>query len=211
MSNQTKKIKNRYNRISKIYDTLENPMKSMTKNVWNEKLVNALEGKKILEVGVGTGNNLRFYPKDLQVTGIDFSENMLEKAKKKTKKEDNISLIEMGVQDMSFADNTFDTIVTSCVFCSVPDPIEGLKEMRRVCKPGGKIIMLEHMRSHHAIIGRMMDGVNFIPLHIWGANINRETIDNVLKAGFKKEEIVAQDLWNDIVKLIEIRNNKPTN
>lgn len=211
MSNQTKKIKNRYNRISKIYDTLENPMKSMTKNVWNEKLVNALEGKKILEVGVGTGNNLRFYPKDLQVTGIDFSENMLEKAKKKTKKEDNISLIEMDVQDMSFADNTFDTIVTSCVFCSVPDPIEGLKEMRRVCKPGGKIIMLEHMRSHHAIIGRMMDGVNFIPLHIWGANINRETIDNVLKAGFKKEEIVAQDLWNDIVKLIEIRNNKPTN
>ena len=211
MSNQTKKIKNRYNRISKIYDTLENPMKSMTKNVWNEKLVNALEGKKILEVGVGTGNNLRFYPKDLQVTGIDFSENMLEKAKKKTKKEDNISLIEMDVQDMSFADNTFDTIVTSCVFCSVPDPIEGLKEMRRVCKPGGKIIMLEHMRSHHAIIGRMMDGVNFIPLHIWGANINRETIDNVLKAGFKKEEIVAQDLWSDIVKLIEIRNNKSTN
>ena len=68
--------------------------------------------------------------------------------------------------------------------------------------------MLEHMRSHHIITGKFMDMVNFVPLHTWGANINRETITNILKAGFKEEEIETQDLWSDIVKLIEIRNKK---
>ncbi|SIN98651.1 Methyltransferase domain-containing protein [Carnobacterium alterfunditum] len=208
MSNETKKIKGRYNRISKIYDILEQPMEVMTMSKWREKLIENIAGPKILEVGVGTGKNLLIYPNKLEITGIDFSENMLEKANQKIKGKENITLIEMDAQKMSFADNTFDTIVTSCVFCSVPDPVEGLKEMRRVCRPDGKIIMLEHMRSHHNIVGEFMDVVNFIPLHTWGANINRETIANILKAGFKEEEIETQDLWSDIVKLIEIRNKK---
>ena len=208
MSNETKKIKNRYNRISKIYDVLEKPMEVMIMNKWRERLIKNIEGTKILEVGVGTGKNLLLYPNKLEITGIDFSENMLAKSKAKIKGKENIRLIEMDAQKMSFADNTFDTIVTSCVFCSVPDPVEGLKEMRRVCKPDGKIIMLEHMRSHNNMIGKFMDVMNFIPLHTWGANINRETIENILKAGFKEEEIETQDLWSDIVKLIEIRNKK---
>jgi len=208
MSNETKKIKGRYNRVSKIYDILEQPMEVMTMSKWREKLIKNIEGPKILEVGVGTGKNLLIYPNKLEITGIDFSENMLEKANQKIKGKENITLIEMDAQKMSFADNTFDTIVTSCVFCSVPDPVEGLKEMRRVCRHDGKIIMLEHMRSHHNIVGKFMDVVNFIPLHTWGANINRETIANILKAGFKEEEIETQDLWSDIVKLIEIRNKK---
>ncbi|MBC9826173.1 class I SAM-dependent methyltransferase [Carnobacterium inhibens] len=208
MSNETKKIKNRYNRISKIYDVLEKPMEVMTMNKWRERLIKNIEGTKILEVGVGTGKNLLLYPNKLEITGIDFSENMLAKSKAKIKGKENIRLIEMDAQKMSFADNTFDTIVTSCVFCSVPDPVEGLKEMRRVCKPDGKIIMLEHMRSHNNMIGKFMDVMNFIPLHTWGANINRETIENILKAGFKEEEIKTQNLWSDIVKLIEIRNKK---
>lgn len=208
MSNETKKIKNRYNRISKIYDILEQPMEVMTMNKWRERLIKNIEGTKILEVGVGTGKNLLLYPNKLQITGIDFSENMLAKSKAKIEGKENIRLIEMDAQKMSFADNTFDTIVTSCVFCSVPDPVEGLKEMRRVCKSDGKIIMLEHMRSQHNIAGKFMDAMNFIPLHTWGANINRETIENILKAGFKEEEIETQDLWSDIVKLIEIRNKK---
>ena len=210
MSNETRNIKNRYNRISKIYDILEQPMEVMTMNKWRERLIKNIEGTKILEAGVGTGKNLLLYPNKLEITGIDFSENMLAKAKAKAKVKgkENIRLIEMDAQKMNFADNTFDTIVTSCVFCSVPDPVEGLKEMRRVCKPNGKIIMLEHMRSHHNIVGKFMDAMNFIPLHTWGANINRETIENILKAGFKEEEIKTQNLWSDIVKLIEIRNKK---
>lgn len=208
MSNETKKIKNRYNRVSKIYDILEGPMEAMTMSTWREKLITSIEGKQILEVGVGTGKNLVSYPENVEITGIDFSEKMLERAIQKTKGIENITLIEMDAQEMNFADDTFDTVVTSCVFCSVPDPVKGLKEIRRVCKAGGKIVMLEHMRSHHNFVGQFMDMVNFIPLHIWGANINRKTMVNLLKAGFKEEDIITHNLWSDIVKLIEIRNNK---
>lgn len=208
MSNDTEKIKKRYNRVSKVYDLLEKPMESMTMGKWRGKIIEKIEGKKVLEVGVGTGKNLLHYPEDLEVTGIDFSKDMLAKAREKTKNLKNINLIEMDAQDMDFEDNTFDTVVTSCVFCSVPDPIEGLKEIKRVCKNGGKIVMLEHVRSDKKVIGGIMDIVNFIPVNIWGANINRETLDNLKKAGFKEEDIEYQDIWLDIVKFVEIRNNK---
>ena len=133
---------------------------------------------------------------------------MLEKARNKVKDIKNIKLIEMDAQDMEFEDNTFDTVITSCVFCSVPDPVKGLEEIRRVCKNNGKIIMLEHMRSNNNVVGKFMDIINFIPLNIWGANINRKTIENLIKAGFNKEDIEYQNVWSDIVKLIEIRNKK---
>ena len=208
MTNNNEKIKNKYNRVSKVYDLMEGPMESMSMGKWRSLLIEKIEGGKVLEVGVGTGKNLQHYPENLEITGIDFSENLLEKAKNKNKDNKNIKLIEMDAQDMQFNDNTFDTVVTSCVFCSVPDPVEGLKEIRRVCKAGGKIIMLEHMRSNNEVVGKIMDAVNFIPLNIWGANINRRTIENLKKAGFKEEDIEYQDVWSDIVKLIEIRNNK---
>lgn len=208
MSNKNEKIKNKYNRISKIYDLLEKPMESMAMGEWREKLIEKIEGEKVLEIGVGTGKNLIYYPGDLDITGIDFSRNMLAKAKLKIKNKKNIKLIEMDAQNMSFADNTFDTVVTTCVFCSVPDPVEGLKEIRRVCKSNGKIIMLEHMRSSNKIVGKFMDIINFIPLNIWGANINRKTIENLIKAGFSESDIEYVDIWSDIVKFIEIKNIK---
>jgi ubiquinone/menaquinone biosynthesis C-methylase UbiE len=208
MSDKNKTIKKRYNRISRVYDLLEKPMEALFISKWRETLVDKIEGNKILEVGVGTGKNIAYYPEDLDITAIDFSKAMLEKAKKKVKDTQIIQLIEMDVQALTFADNTFDTVITSCVFCSVPDPIKGLKEIRRVCKNGGKIIMLEHMRSDKKVTGKFMDLVNFIPLHIWGANINRRTIGNLEKAGFDEEAIEYQDIWSDIVKFIEIKNKK---
>lgn len=202
------KIKNRYNRISKVYDLIEKPMKAMMMDNWRKELFKEIEGKKILEVGVGTGKNLQYYSSDKEVTGIDFSEKMLSKAKYRSEHKENITLMEMNAENMSFEDNAFDTVVTSCVFCSVPEPVKGLKEIRRVCKNGGKVIMLEHMRSDKPAVGKFMDMVNFIPVHIWGANINRRTLENLEKAGFNKESIRYKNMWYDIVKIIEIDNEK---
>lgn len=208
MAGDNNKIKNRYNRVSKIYDLMEKPMESMLMDDWRKELFEKIEGKKILEVGVGTGKNLEFYSIDKEVTGIDFSEKMLEKAKNKSKDKDHVTLMEMDAENMTFEDNTFDTVVTSCVFCSVPDPVKGLKEIRRVCKNGGKVIMLEHMRSNKPVVGKIMDRINFIPLHIWGANINRQTLKNLQEAGFNKEDTTYKNVWSDVVKIIEIRNKK---
>ncbi len=208
MTNKNDRIQNRYDRISKIYDLLEKPMELMAIAKWRKKIIKRMEGDKILEVGVGTGKNLQYYPKNIDVTGIDISKKMLEKARNRAKNMENIELIEMDAQKMGFDDNSFDTVITSCVFCSVPDPIKGLKEIRRVCKNNGKLIMLEHMRTRNKLVGKFMDMINFIPLNIWGANINRKTIENIKQAGFKEESIVYKNIWSDIVKLIEIRNIK---
>jgi len=198
------KIQKRYNRIAYLYDIMESPMETGFSK-WRKELLNQASGKT-LEVGIGTGKNISYYPDDISLTGIDFSERMIEIAKKKAKDKDNVWLQVMDAEYMQFKDNMFDTVVTSCVYCSVPDPVKGLKEMKRVCKPGGKILMLEHVRSNRKMLGKAMDILNPIPLNIYGANINRRTYENLLKAGFEPEQISVKDLWFDIVKLIKITN-----
>jgi ubiquinone/menaquinone biosynthesis C-methylase UbiE len=208
MSDDNKKIEKRYDRISYIYDLIEKPMEIMAMKKYRKQIIEKIEGPKVLEIGVGTGKNLGYYPESLEVIGIDFSKKMLNQANQKIQDKSHIKLIEMDAQNMEFKDNTFDTVITSCVFCSVPDPIKGLKEMRRVCKKNGKIVMLEHMRSQNKVVGKFMDVINFIPLGICGANINRKTMENLKKAGFNEKDIKDDNIWRDIVKLIEIRNNK---
>lgn len=189
-----------------MYDMMEAPMEGMFSK-WRKQMLKDISGKT-LEIGIGTGKNIPYYPENVDLTGIDFSEKMISKAKEKVTGSKNIQLLEMDAQQMQFDDNAFDTVVTSCVFCSVPDPVQGLKEIRRVCKNGGKILMLEHVRSHKKVVGPLMDLFNFIPLYLIGANINRETLQNLLKAGFQPENIEGKNLWFDIVKLIQINNIK---
>ena len=201
---KTEQIKNRYNRVARWYDLLDKPMESTMFSKWRASLVGDVSGKT-LEVGVGTGKNIPYYPKDADLTAIDFSPAMLEQAKANFADDPReITFLEMDVQHMSFEDNAFDTVVTSCVFCSVPDPVEGLQEIKRVLKPGGHLRMLEHVRSSNKVIGKLMDWLNFIPVNVWGANINRQTVDNLEKAGFV--DIKVTHLWKDIVKLIEVKN-----
>ena len=200
---QTKTIKRRYNRISGVFDLMDR----MIRKEWREDLLYHAHGK-VLEIGVGTGSNLKYYPDHVHVTGIDFSPAMLQKAREKAHHlSQSIDLIEMDAQQLEFPDKTFDTVVSTCVFCSVPDPIQGLKEIRRVTKPEGKVIMLEHMRSDNEVIGKAMDILNPIGLHIVGANINRKTIDNIEKTGMKVES--QKLLMSSIMrKLILDPNNK---
>ncbi len=200
------KIKRRYNRIASVYDIFEQPMELMLFKKWRTEVLSSLKGK-CLEVGVGTGKNIPFYPDGIDMTAIDFSEKMLEKAKDKAyvlKK--NIKFIHMDAQNMDFKDNTFDSVFTTCVFCSVPDPVKGLMEIKRVCKPDGKIIMIEHVRSEKKVIGLIMDIFNPITVNLYGANINRKTVENVRNAGFTQVKVT--NLAGDIVKKIEISNKK---
>lgn len=106
----------------------------------------------------------------------------------------------MDAQHLDFDGNSFDTVVATCVFCSVPLPVTGLQEIHRVCKPGGTVLMLEHVRSEGPMLGPLMDILNPLPLHFYGANINRRTVDNLRRAGFYDVEVT--DLWKDIFKRI---------
>ncbi|MBS4534113.1 methyltransferase domain-containing protein [Clostridium sp. D2Q-14] len=204
--NQTEKIRKRYNRVSRIYDFLEQPMEIMALKKWRVEVTKELRGK-VLGVGVGTGKNIPYYPDDIDITAIDFSEKMLLKAIEKAKQLDKkVELIHMDVQSMEFPDNIFDYVFTTCVFCSVPDPIKGLKEIRRVCKPNGKIIMIEHVRSDKKVFGLLMDIFNPLIVNFYGANINRRTEENIKKVGFANIDVI--NLTGDIVKKIVIYNEK---
>ncbi len=199
-------IRKRYDRASLFYDIMEAPMEMMAFEEWRIQLMSELKGK-VLEVGVGTGKNIAFYPDGLDITAIDFSEKMLAKAKIKAMQNNKkVNLLQMDAQKMDFPGNCFDMVFTTCVFCSVPDPIKGLGEIRRVCKPDGKIIMIEHVRSEKAVLGLIMDVLNPLVVNMHGANINRRTVESIRMAGFA--EIKVTNLWSDIVKKIEIVNIK---
>ena len=200
------KIRRRYDRVAAIYDIFEHPMELMALKKWRKEITDELAGC-VLEVGVGTGKNMIYYPENINITAIDFSGKMLEKAKVRANKlNKDVKLIQMDVQNLEFPDNSFDYIFTTCVFCSVPDPVKGLAEIRRVCKPDGRIIMIEHVRSEKKVIGALMDLLNPFIVNLYGANINRRTVNNVMLAGFI--EISVTDLVGDIVKKIEIKNVK---
>lgn len=197
----TERVRSRYDRISPYYDLMEAILERIAFARWRKKVFDSFQGEKILEVGVGTGKNLGFYPVDKKVTAIDFSPKMLSKARKKaTNKGLNVDLVEMDVQDLRFEDQTFDTIVATFVFCSVPDPIRGLKEIKRVCKRGGKIILLEHVRPGGSWGGKIFDLFNPFTVKLMGVNINRNTVAHMKKAGLRIVE--EKNLFLDIVKLI---------
>ena len=202
MDNLTEKIKARHNRIASFYDPLMVAMDMMIKKSDQEKLFSMVRGK-VLEVGVGTGRNFPFYPPGIEITAIDYSPRMLEKARGKVHQARTpITLLEMDAQNMAFADHSFDTVVTACVFCSVPDAIKGLKEIRRVLKPDGRLVMLEHVRSENAALGKVMDWLNPVFLNIFGTNINRRTVENVQTVGFTIEKV---EKFSHIMRLIVAR------
>ena len=173
--------------------------RKMRKMLWSR-----VEGTRILEVGVGTGKNFPYYPGEVEITAIDFSDRMLARAREKaTKQGARVHLLQMDVQHLTFEDNTFDTVVATFVFCSVPNPVRGLMEVARVCRPGGKVVLLEHVLSANRAIAWVMNLVNPLAVRIGGANINRATVDNVVKSGLVLEQVT--NLGVGIFKLIEAR------
>ena len=187
--NSSDKTREKYDRIASIYDLLESFHEISQFSGWRRKFIFPLKGR-ILEVGIGTGKNIPYYSDDTEVIGIDFSENMLKRAEKKLLKlgKKNIILKKMDVQLLNFKDSSFDYVVTSCVFCSVPNPVRGLKEIRRVLKPNGKVIMIEHVLSRHPLIAFFENLFNPITTFLWGANINRDTKKNICDAGLSIEK-----------------------
>jgi phosphatidylethanolamine/phosphatidyl-N-methylethanolamine N-methyltransferase len=125
-------------------------------------------GDHILEVGVGTGINTSLYPRDCHVTGIDFSSQMLDKARERVRQKGlrHVRLLEMDATHLKFADDSFDIVYAPYLVSVVPDPVEVAREMRRVCKPGGKIVILNHFRSANPILSRVERAISPFTVHI---------------------------------------------
>ncbi len=180
--------KARYNRIAWFYDRVES-LPEIFFSGWRRRLLARAEGK-ILEVGVGTGKNFQYYPPGADVTGIDIADRMISIAQRNARERGLPFRIEEGdAEQLAWPDNSFDTIVATFVFCSVPDPLKGLRELRRVVKPAGRVLLLEHVRIDMPVVGRLMDLMNPLVVRMVGANINRRTVENVRVTGFAIEEM----------------------
>ncbi|WP_198288284.1 class I SAM-dependent methyltransferase [Bradyrhizobium sp. WSM1253] len=194
------RTQNKWDRASRTYDffaAVDNRRLGGEK----QRLLARVQGKT-LHVAAGTGNDFKFLPPGADIVSIDISPKMLERAKLKAANyEGSIELREADVCSLDYPEATFDTVATVFTFCSVPKPIAGLRELYRVLKPGGQILMMEHVRgSAIGPVGVMLDLMT--PLtRKFGPELNRETVGNVQKAGFRLRRV--ENIYLDVVKTIE--------
>ena len=166
---------------------------------WKRRLFGAMEGK-VLFMAIGTGQDIQFFPPGRDITAIDISEKMLEQARPRADAYDGrLELRHRDVHDLEYPDATFDQVFTSCTFCSVPDPVKGLRSLRRVLKPGATIGMFEHTGSRYFPFGLMLSLMTPLTRRL-GPELNRDTPANVRRAGFV--DVRVEPVYLDVVKVI---------
>ncbi|MEP6592287.1 MAG: methyltransferase domain-containing protein [Acidobacteriota bacterium] len=156
-----------YDKLAKVYDLIFGPTLHPGRLQAIQRM-NIQSGERVLEVGVGTGINLSLYPQNCSVTGIDFSVSMLEIARERAARKNigNVRLLQMDAADLRFADDSFDIVYAPYLISVVPDPIRVAQEMRRVCRPGGRIIFLNHFLSPNPVLSRLERLLSPFTIHI---------------------------------------------
>ncbi len=207
---ETARTRARYDRIAALYDRMEALAERRRFGPWREALWAGVPAGEVLEVGVGTGKNFPYHPPGARVTGIDLSPRMLERARRRARELGREMELRLGdVQDLPFPDDAFDAAVATFVFCSVPDPVLGLEELRRVVRPGGTLHLLEHVRIDRPLLGALMDLLDPIVVRMVGAHINRQTLENVRRAGWQVEEVTPLAPFNLVLRIRARRGDRP--
>ncbi len=194
----------RYNLTAPLYNLMEAPVERFLYRAWRKRLWAKVQGSEVLELGVGTGKNIPHYPSGVHVTAVDFSPAMLKRARRMSwwHLDKHVRLLEMDIQQLDFPDDTFDDTVATFVLCSVPDPVLGLCKALRVTRPGGRMLLLEHVLSSRPRLARLMERLD-PPVHwLTGVHIARRTVENVAAAGWAVDRVTSLTK-NDIYRMIE--------
>lgn len=175
-------IRRNYNQFARWYDTIEMIPEWLGVRRLRRKLLKRASGQ-VLEVACGTGLNFKSYPPDTKLLAIDLSEEMLKLAQGKARSLDlNVNFALMDGERLALQDRSFDTVISSLSLCTFPNPKAALFEMARVCKPDGRIFLLEHGRSNYKWLGRWQDYRAERHAKAFGCWWNREPLELVRQA-----------------------------
>lgn len=182
--------------------------KKQTQKIWRKRLIRCAKGT-VLEVGVGAGANFPFYPKDVVVTAIDFSKEMLNKAEVAA---DECGLhaefVHTNIESHDFPDNSFDTIVSTLTFCGYKNPIVLLNKFNKWVRDDGQILLMEHGISSNRIIGTIQNAVDPLFLKVVGCHQNRDINQILQQSGI--DIIKAERHFLDTVHLVWAKPNRNT-
>src|SRR5207247_8032770 len=190
---------NVYEKLASVYDLMFGPALHPGR-VDAIRRMGIKAGERVLEVGVGTGINAPLYPSDCSVTGIDLSSSMLEKARDRVFRKGvrNVRLRQMDAANLKFADDSFDIVYAPYVISVVPDPVGVASEMRRVCRPGGRIVILNHFRSENRV-GAWMERVIAPAVKYLGFKSDLDLPAFLVQAGLKPvsiEKVNVPRIWS---------------
>ncbi len=177
-----------------VYDAMCSLLEATGLSRWRRWLTGGAQGLT-LEVGSGTGRNLPLYPVETQVVAVEPSLDTLRRSRSRTGA--RVALVRASAEDLPFRDGTFETVVSGLVFCSVPDPLRGLAEVRRVLKDEGQLRMLEHVRSTSRIGAGYQDLIQPTWTRVaGGCHPNRDTEANVTAAGLRIDPLTLRAKGN---------------
>ncbi len=176
-----------FDSISSLYDRGMMPLELLILRRLRRQIFPTLHGE-VLELGIGTGVNLPLYNSHTSMTGLDASAEMLSWAARRVDGAP-LDLVQGDTQRLPFANGCFDVVAASLLFCSVVDPARGLTEARRVLRPGGQLMLLEHARGRG--LGRWLTDLLHPIWHAWSRSccLNRETAQTVSRVGFNVQNV----------------------
>ena len=188
-----------YDGVAKTFDIL----RGGDMRRWRDdqrSLFKNLKGK-ILYVGMGTGLEIVNFPANLDITAVDLSYAMLNRSQQRVENyPGKIHRCQMDAELTAFKDNSFDTVLTVCVLCSVKQPVNCLQELKRVLKPDGELVMFEHVLSKNPVYGLILKTMSNITEYLEGTYLDRNTVENAERAGFKIHS--HKNVYLDIVKAL---------
>jgi ubiquinone/menaquinone biosynthesis C-methylase UbiE len=169
-----------YDRLARFYDAAFSPLERFyLDNLRKRVLAELPNDGRVLEIGAGTGVNFKYYPSCRHAVASEISLKMIDIARGKS---DKIDILQADAQTLPFPANHFDAAFATLVFCSVPDPAKGFAEILRVLKPGGKLILIEHVRPE-GLLGYVFDALNILTTALIDDHFNRRTAEAVAAAG----------------------------
>ena len=189
----------KWDRAAGSYDLMNGYGQEIRWAPFKRRLFERMRGR-IIFAAIGTGQDIQFFPPHRDITAIDISPGMLERAGPRAAAyAGKLELRQIDVHELDYPDGAFDQVFTACTFCSVPRPVEGLRMLRRVLKPGGELFMFEHTGSRYFPFSLMLNLMTPVSRR-YGPEMNRDTVANVVRAGFEIQAV--EPVYLDVVKMI---------